>query len=142
MFYDTIKDVRQHFIRCWAHYQQQLPLSPLERQLIDVILAHPEFHAALETPDQSLVRQYFPELGETNPFFHMGLHLAIREQVNTNRPRGIQAIYQRLIQHQPPLEAEHALMQCLADCLWQAQRAQTTPDERAYLAACQQLGWN
>ena len=138
MFYDNITDVRQQFITCWHNYQQRLPLSPLEGQLLDVILAHPEFHAAL-VADNALTREYFPELGESNPFLHMGLHLAIREQVHTNRPSGIQAVYQQLIRHHPPLDAEHALMNCLAECLWQAQRQQSLPDETAYLMACKQL---
>ena len=138
MFYDNIADIRQQFITCWAHYQQQKPLTPLEQQLVSVIIAHPEFQANLEDR-QALQRQYFPELGETNPFLHMGLHLAIREQVQTNRPAGIQAIYHQLSTRLSPLDAEHALMNCLAECLWQAQRQQTPPDEAAFLHACTQL---
>jgi hypothetical protein len=138
MFYDNITDVRQQFIRCWSNYQQRKPLSPLESQLIDVILAHPEFHATLEA-NNVLERQFFPELGETNPFLHMGLHLSVREQVHTNRPAGIHAIYQQLCQRHSPLDAEHALMNCLAESLWLAQKNQTLPDEQAYLTACRAL---
>ncbi len=138
MFYDNITDVRQQFITCWTNYRNQQPLSALERQIIAVILEHPEFHATLESPD-ALTRQYFPELGDSNPFLHMGLHLSVREQINTNRPPGIAQVHQNLSRDQPPLEAEHALMECLVECLWQAQRQNTPPNEHAYLAACQKL---
>jgi len=138
MFYDNITDVRQQFINCWRNYQQGKPLTPLEHQLIDVIRSHPEFHQDFENAN-ILDRQYFPELGETNPFLHMGLHLAIREQIQTNRPSGIRAVYQKLAQRQLPLEVEHTLMNCLAESLWQAQRNHTMPDEHAYLKACEQL---
>ncbi|WP_204318325.1 DUF1841 family protein [Serratia marcescens] len=44
------------------------------------------------------------ELGETNPFLHMGLHLAVREQVATDRPQGIRTVYTKLIEkYQDPM---------------------------------------
>lgn len=80
---------------------------------------------------------YFPELGQTNPFLHMGLHLAIRDQVSTDRPSGIAGIYQQLLnKYADNLAVEHLLMESLAECLWQAQRNQSMIDETSYLNAC------
>ena len=81
------------YCEAWATSRQGMPLEPLQAQIVAVIEKHPEYHALLENPDQALGREYLPELGETNPFLHMGMHLAIREQVGTNRPAGIRELY-------------------------------------------------
>jgi len=141
MFYgDHVQDTRQLFFSSWNKYRQNQPLQPLEKQIVDVVIAHPEYHALLASPGFPHDKPYFPELGATNPFLHMGLHLAIRDQVATNRPVGIKDIYFRLIaQYNDTLAVEHVLMDHLAECLWQAQRNQTLPDENSYLQACSQL---
>ncbi len=70
----------------------------------------------------------------------MGLHLAIRDQVNTNRPAGIGQIYQKLMQkYADHLIVEHLMMDFLAECLWQAQRDSSTPDEKKYLTDLEHL---
>ena len=90
----------------------------------------------LQQPDSFLYKEWTPESGETNPFLHMGLHLAIREQINTNRPVGIQTIYQQLVQRKnDPHEVEHLMMEKMAEFLWAAQRNHQLPDESAYLEA-------
>ena len=141
MFYgDTVQDTRQLFFLSWRKHCQHQPLLPLERQIVDVIIEHPEYHALIEGSSSLHEQAYFPELGLTNPFLHMGLHLAIRDQVATNRPAGIHDIYVELLQqHGNALGVEHLLMDYLAECLWQAQRNQTMPDEQHYLQACRQL---
>ncbi|MCH9689746.1 MAG: DUF1841 family protein [Gammaproteobacteria bacterium] len=134
---ENVQDTRPFFFETWAKYKQSQPLTPLEDQLIDVILAHPEYHVVLDNPKRTADKTYFAELGMSNPFLHMGLHLAVRDQVKTNRPPGIQSAYNTLSsQLKAPLEAEHQLMQCLEDCLWRAQQHNTMPDESAYLQAC------
>ncbi len=137
---DQVQDTRQVFYSSWEKYRHNLLLSPLEKQIVDVILAHPEYHRKLECSSADKGQAYFPEMGETNPFLHMGLHLALRDQIATDRPSGINAIYQQLTQkHADSLMAEHLIMELLAESLWQAQRQQTLPDEVSYLAACRQL---
>jgi hypothetical protein len=70
----------------------------------------------------------------------MGFHLAIRDQVATDRPPGIKNIYQRLIKKdKDALMVEHLLMDHLAECLWQAQRSRSMPDEASYIRACRGL---
>ena len=141
MFYgDTVNDTRRLFFSSWHTYRQNQPLTPLEQQKEEVILVHPEYHALLDTNPESSDQAYFPELGQTNPFLHMGLHLAIRDQVSTNRPVGIVDEYNRLLKkYNDPLIVEHMLMDPLVECLWQAQRQQSLPDDAAYLHALTNL---
>lgn len=141
MFYgDTIQETRQMFFTCWEKYQQNKPLLPLEHEIVQVILAHPEYHQTLESHQKFQQQSYFPELGETNPFLHMGLHLAIREQIATDRPAGINAIYKKLVQkYHEPLAIEHLMMDQLAECLWRSQKDNLPPDEQYYLAALANL---
>lgn len=141
MFYgDTVQDTRQLFFLSWRKYRQHQPLLPLEKQIVDVIIAHPEYHALLEATDLPKEQAYFPELGQTNPFLHMGLHLAIRDQIATDRPAGITNIYNQLVlKYTDAMMVEHLLMDFLAESLWLAQRNQVMPDEANYLQACRQL---
>ncbi|MFT4059822.1 MAG: DUF1841 family protein [Legionella sp.] len=141
MFYgDTIQDTRQMFFTSWEKYREKKPLLPLEDQIVQVILAHPEYHKLLENYKKYPHQNYFPETGETNPFLHMGLHLGIREQVTTDRPIGIHAIYQRLVQkYADPLTVEHLMMEQLAEYLWHAQKNNLPPDEQDYLHALTNL---
>lgn len=140
MFYgEKTQDTRQVFFSSWKKYKQNDVLLPLEKQIIAVILDHPEYHSLLESAPQ-LDLAYFPELGQTNPFLHMGLHLAIRDQLATDRPVGINKVYKQLLQkYNDNLAVEHLLMEGLAESLWLAQRNQAMVDEIGYLNACRKL---
>ncbi|MCC5792698.1 MAG: DUF1841 family protein [Legionellaceae bacterium] len=137
-FGNSIAQTRQYFFDAWHKFQHKLPLSPLESQLLAVIHDHPEYHQFLENRTQSLP-DFSPEQGQSNPFLHMGLHLALREQIHTNRPSGIATVYRKLSQKYAPLDAEHLMMNCLADTLWLAQRHQHAPDEQSYLENLRKL---
>jgi hypothetical protein len=141
MFYGHhVQDTRQFFFESWRKYRQAELLSPLEKQIVDVILIHPEYHSLLETLSLEQDQAYFPELGQTNPFLHMGFHLAIRDQIAMDKPQGIREVYERLLKKyaDEPL-VEHLIMEQLAEALWQAQRNHTEPSEKSYLNACRQL---
>ena len=126
------QELRQMYIDAWRKSQAGKILSPLEGQIAAVVLQHPEYHEALQ-PD-SAENDYVPEGGQSNPFLHMGLHLAVREQVATNRPAGIASIHLNLSHKSgDPHEAEHQMIECLAESLWDAQSRQQPPDEQAYL---------
>ena len=128
------EQLRQFYCSAWEkHRTQQASLSPLEQQVVAVIKEHPEYHALLENPDASLNADFLPEMGDTNPFLHLGMHLGIREQVSTDRPPGIAELYQRLVSLKGIHDAEHAMMDCLGEALWQAQQNQTAPDDILYL---------
>ena len=90
------EQLRQMYLDAWRKFSAQAPLEPLEAQLAAVIAEHPEYVPWLESGEEALSADFTPEGGEANPFLHMGLHLALREQVATNRPAGIAEIHQKL----------------------------------------------
>lgn len=141
MFFGTsIQETRQMFYTSWRKYKQKQPLLPLEEQIVQVIAQHPEYHAWLEQPLESIGTIQAPLPEGTNPFLHMGLHLAIRDQMTLDRPTGIQAIYHALLRrYNDPASVEHQLMAELATCLWHAQQDNALPNEADYLAACRKL---
>jgi hypothetical protein len=141
MLYGRDRDeLRRVYCRAWQQHRRGAALDPLQAQIVAVIERHPEYQRLLETPEQALGREYLPELGQTNPFLHMGLHLAIREQVDTDRPAGIRELYRVMSGRCDDLhQLDHDLMDCLAEMLWQAQRDATAPDEQRYLACVRAL---
>ncbi|MEW6352901.1 MAG: DUF1841 family protein [Pseudomonadota bacterium] len=134
--------LRQLFIDAWAKYRAAEALEPLEKVIATVVREHPEYHASLENADTALDQDYLPELGQSNPFLHMSLHIAVREQLAADRPAGILEIYQSLLnKYHDPHNVEHRMIDCLGETLWRAQRAGAPPDEAAYMeclskAAC------
>lgn len=136
--------IRQFYLSAWRKYRERAPMEPMERLVADVIARHPEYHALFETDTGEaadiLDRDYLPEQGETNPFLHLGLHLGLLEQISADRPAGIGAIHRELMARAgDPHEAEHRMMECLAEMIWQAQRDGTMPDEAAYLERLRRL---
>jgi len=132
VFTQNREQMRQFFSTVWHKYQQEQKLEPLETIVRDVMLLHPEYHAKLT--DADLDKDYLPEMGQTNPFLHVGLHIALHEQLMTNRPIGIRAVYSKAVKKiQDKHEVEHNMMECLAESLWTAQRNRTMPDEQSYL---------
>ena len=131
-------ELRQMYFHAWRKFTTGATMSPLEVQIAKVIDDHPEYQD-LMTGEVSEAA-FTPDEGQTNPFLHMGLHLAIREQVATDRPPGIAAIFNALlVRHGNAHSAEHAVSECLAESLWEAQRANAMPDEAAYLERLRRL---
>ncbi len=139
MIFGTDRDqLRQMYVDAWRKSCAGEILSPLEAQIAQVIQDHPEYQPAMtaDTLDES----FLPEGGKTNPFLHMGLHLAVREQVATNRPAGIAEVFEQLLAKSGDrLTAEHQALDCLAEALWAAQKNNTAPDEQAYLESLRRL---
>ena len=132
-------EVRQIYLDVWHKIQQRQLLEPMESIIADVIEGHPEYHALLADSDQAKQQEFTPEQGRTNPFLHMGMHIALREQTGADRPAGIQSIYHRLASARGRHEAEHAMMECLGQSLWNAQRNNQIPDETEYLDCLKKL---
>ncbi len=132
-------EIRQVYLKVWQKMQNQSVLEPLEAIIADVIKLHPEYHSMLETGETAKQKDFSPEDGQTNPFLHMGMHITLREQAGGDRPAGILDIYQKLVQQKGIHETEHAMMECLGQTLWNAQRHDAMPDENAYLACLRQL---
>jgi hypothetical protein len=127
------------YLAVWHKLQQKMPLEPMEALIADVIEIHPEYHSLLETGDDIRQQEFTPEQGQTNPFLHMGMHIALREQANADRPPGVKAIHQNLLTQKGQHKAEHDMMECLGQSLWSAQRNNQLPDEAAYLDCLKKL---
>ncbi len=132
-------EIRQVYLKVWQKMQNQSVLEPLEAIIADVIRLHPEYHPMLEVGETAKQKDFSPEDGQTNPFLHMGMHITLREQAGGDRPPGILGIYQKLVKQYGIHDTEHAMMECLGEALWNAQRNNALPDESAYLECLRQL---
>jgi hypothetical protein len=134
MFNPSRDQVRSFFFDAWNKYQNGAALEGLEKTALDVILRHPEYHAVLSDRERHGEREWTPADGATNPFLHLSLHLAIEEQLSIDQPPGIRAEFERLLDAaRNAHEAQHALLECLGETVWKAQRAGAAPDTNAYL---------
>jgi Domain of unknown function (DUF1841) len=140
MFAGNSRDeLRQRYVSAWQRRQQGLVLEPLDAAIADIVELHPEYHALLED-EFALLQPFTVEQGQTNPFLHMGLHLGLREQLATRRPAGIGDVYTRLTHKLASVhEAEHRMIEVLAETIWEAQRAGRAPDEALYLERLNRL---
>jgi hypothetical protein len=130
------EQMRRMYLQAWRKFSARAPLEPLEAQIAAVIAEHPEYLPFIESGDSAIEAEF----DGPNPYLHMGLHLAIREQLATERPAGIRAVHDSLTKrHGSALEAEHAMIEVLAESLWEAQRNGTMPDEQAYLEKLRRL---
>ena len=134
MFNPTREQSREFLFDLWAKHLARTPLTPLETMALAIVLEHPEYHAVLGDRERYLDRDWRPEGGETNPFLHLAMHLAIEEQVSIDQPPGIRALVEALAERRGSMhEARHEVMDCLAEVIWQAQRHGTGFDNAAYL---------
>jgi hypothetical protein len=131
MFEPSRDQARAIFFDAWRKYRAGQPLGGIEGLALEVILTHPEYHEALEHPEQSAQRDYS---GELNPFLHMSLHVALEEQLSIDQPPGIAARFQALLaRYQDRHEALHQALECLGEPVWRAQRDGAALDAAAYL---------
>jgi len=134
MFAPSREQARRFVFDTWRRFRAGEALSSLERTALDALLMHPEYHPMLDAPEQYLDRDFLPEAGATNPFLHLSLHLAVAEQLSIDQPPGIRSEYRRLTRALGSEHAAaHALLECLGETLWQAQRLGGAPDEKVYL---------
>lgn len=132
------EQLRGAYRDAWHRCCAGLPLQPLEAQIADVIAAHPEYHALLTA--EGAIHEDFEAGRGGNPFLHMGLHLALREQLGTDRPAGIADIHQRLAARAGDAHAaEHRMMEVLAQMLSDAQRSGLPPQDALYLDRLRRL---
>jgi hypothetical protein len=127
--------LRRAYAEAWAKHLARSPLAPLEAQIADVVGAHPEYQRIVSDADTAVGFEQDTALAADNPFLHMGLHLAVREQVSIDRPPGVCDLKRQLqARYGDAHLAEHALMEALGEELWTAQREGRAPDESRYLA--------
>ena len=140
MYGNDRDSVRRVFFQAWNGRNGKRPLEPIEQLIVSIVELHPEYQAMLEQPEDAIKTDYGVENGQTNPFLHMGMHISIAEQLQTDTPGGIRALYQELArQSGDPHQAEHRMMECLGEVLWQAQRDAAEPDQQAYLRCLRKL---
>ncbi len=134
MFAPSRDEARRFLVEAWRKSRAREPLSALEHTAAELIAMHPEYHAMLEAPSAHVERDYLPEQGDINPFLHLSLHLAVAEQLAIDQPRGIVAQFERLRAARGDAHgALHAIVECLGETLWQAQRLGGGPDANVYL---------
>jgi|KBSMisStaDraftv2_1062788.scaffolds.fasta_scaffold149183_3 hypothetical protein len=131
------ESLREAWRVAWRRQLERLPLTPLQAQMVEVISLHPEHHAQLARD----VPAADPDNDEASrrAFLQLALHLALREQISTNRPRGIVQIHRELAARRGVRDAELRMMAVLEHSLWEAQRAGHPPDEAVYLESLQRL---
>lgn len=135
MFNPTRDQVRQFFCAAWQKYCNNAPLAGAEAPAAEIASRHPEYHALLAAPDAARSLEWTPEGGEMNPFLHLSLHLAIQEQLSIDQPPGIRAAFDTLRRRMEEHDAEHVLLECLGETIWEAQRSGSPLDAPAYLEA-------
>ncbi|MDP2811506.1 MAG: DUF1841 family protein [Rhodocyclaceae bacterium] len=134
MFNPDRGEARRFLIDAWRKRCASLPATPMETLAADVAALHPEYHGLLAAGDEAIDREWTPDQGETNPFLHLSLHLAIEEQLSIDQPPGIRAAFgQRLARRDDRHAALHDILECLGETLWRAQRDCAPPDGAAYL---------
>jgi hypothetical protein len=135
MFFNPSRDEARSFLfATWRKRRAGELLMPLEDLAAQLIEKHPEYFPMFEDPDRFLNREYLPEQGESNPFLHLMMHLAIEEQISIDQPKGVRAHFVRLThQFESEHDAQHRMMECLSEMIWQAQRNRTAPDASVYL---------
>lgn len=134
MFNPTRDQARTFLFETWRKRRAGELLTPLEDLTAQLIEKHPEYHALFADPANNQDKDYAPDGNVVNPFLHLMMHLTIEEQIGIGQPHGIREQFARLTEkYQSEHEAQHAMMDCLGEMIWQAQRNHTTPDAQLYL---------
>jgi hypothetical protein len=134
MFTPSRDQVRRFLADAWRKRRDGVPATPLEVMAADIAELHPEYHALLGAGEEALGREWTPEQGETNPFLHLSLHLAIEEQLSIDQPPGIRAVFGQLqARHGDRHAALHVILDCLGETVWRANQDKAPPDGNAYL---------
>lgn len=137
MYTDNRDAYRNVFFVAWQKHLKKMPLELEEQRLIDVILEHPEIHQMLDKPESYLKQEF---ANEENPFLHISMHLALREQIRLDRPNGINEIFSTLkVNTQNSIEAEHLMLPVLATMLSKSQQTGMMPSDAEYLSMLRML---
>lgn len=131
--------LREVFANVWRDRQAGKPLDKQALMIADVVAMHPEYHADIDS-GVARDRDYDGSDGQTNPFLHMAMHIAVREQLVVDLPPGVVKIHAQLASGLNDVHAaEHQMLECLAEVLWIAQRDAREPDIDEYVQALKRL---
>ena len=101
-----------------------------------IIEIYPEYHDLIG----NIESEYLPEQGNVNPFLHINLQLALRDQLTLNQTKGVKEVYQKLIKNNNDShEVEHLMMECIAEMIYISQKNNTTMDQVSYLKCIKSL---
>lgn len=135
MFNPSRDEARAFLFAAWRKRCDGAPLTPLEDLAVQLIERHPEYHGLLSDPERYRDADFPAAHGGMNPFLHLMMHVAIEEQLSIGQPFGIRGQFVRLARkHGSEHEAQHAMMECLAEMLRQAQARNAAPDAAVYLS--------
>lgn len=135
MFNPSRDEARLFLFESWRKRRARELLTPLEDLAAQLIDRHPEYHELFSDPEHYQDKDYAPDGNVVNPFLHLMMHLSLEEQISIGQPHGIREQFSRLTQkYQSEHEAQHAMMECLGEMIWQAQRNGTPPDAAIYLS--------
>ncbi|MDF0606757.1 DUF1841 family protein [Neisseriaceae bacterium TC5R-5] len=134
LFNPNRQEARRFFFDAWQKTKAGTDLSDLEKMVVSILQEHPEYHSILDNPDDYLEQEWTPEMGQNNPFLHLGLHMAIEEQRSIDQPFGIRSLYAQLaLRYGNEHQAQHEIMECLGEMIWHAQRNGGGADANRYL---------
>jgi hypothetical protein len=140
IFNPTREEVRRFFCDTWKKKTEGHILDSMETLAGDWMEQHPEYHVLLADPEGALSQDYTPERGETNPFLHLSMHLSISEQISIDQPPGIKEVAEKLTKKLgSEHEAQHLMMECLGQVMWEAQREAKPLNPENYLEALKRL---
>jgi len=132
MFNPSREDVRRFFCGAWRKRVEGGVVTPLEAAALKWIDVHPEYHALLDDADHAAAADFSIGGGDSNPFLHLSMHLAIEEQLSIDQPPGIRSVFRRLAARAgDEHDAMHEVMECLGRVLWEAQRGTMPADAQA-----------
>jgi hypothetical protein len=141
MFNPSRDQARDFLFELWAKSRAGGVLTALESMALAIILEHPEYQPVLDDPERYRERDWRPEGGETNPFLHLSMHLAIEEQLYIDQPPGIrEAVRALAARRDSEHDARHDVMACLAETIWQAQRNGRPFDNATYVDCVRRKG--
>jgi hypothetical protein len=135
MFNPTRDQARQFLFDTWRKRLAKELLTPIEDLTAQLIDKHPEYHRLLATPSENHDKDFAPDGAVVNPFLHLMMHLTIEEQISIGQPQGIREQFARLTEkYASEHEAQHAMMDCLGEMIWQSQRNKAAPDAAIYIS--------
>lgn len=137
IFNPTREQVRDFFIQTWQKYQHKAVLSAMEKIALGWIMKHPEYHAMLDNPE-ARNKDFSVAEGQTNPFLHLSMHIALEEQISIDNPHGIREVFEQLSAKLDEHAAHHEMMECLGQVIWQAQRNRGPLDQQLYIELLKQ----
>jgi hypothetical protein len=126
-------DFRRRFVAVAQRLVSRLPLESGDAHLGSVLADHPEACRALAGDgSEDLVRGTDGAL-----FLHLALHVALREQVATDRPPGIRGLHGAYVSWADGdrVRAEHRMLPILEEAMHHSLGRPGDDDTRAYLDA-------